>query len=135
MTKTPKATTRPPICIGETDADTLTSLALDAQTRMPEVARLLLAEIDRAKVVADNKVPADTVRMKSSVRFVDEASGVERQMQLVYPRNADIEAGRLSILTPVGAGLIGLKEGQTIIWPDRSGHEHRLRIIAVTPGA
>jgi regulator of nucleoside diphosphate kinase len=52
---------------------------------------------------------------------------------LVYPAEADIEAGRISILTPVGAGLIGLAEGASILWPDRDGHERRLRIIAVTP--
>jgi hypothetical protein len=44
--------------------------------------------------------------MQSTVKFVDEASGVERTLQLVYPQAADIEAERISILSLVGAGLL-----------------------------
>src|SRR3546814_10983915 len=71
--------------------------------------------------------------MNSHVTFVDEGSGSRREVQLVYPENADIANGRISILTPVGAGLIGLSEGQTITWPDRDGHDRRLRIEQVRP--
>jgi regulator of nucleoside diphosphate kinase len=53
-------------------------------------------------------------------------------VQLVYPAEADIEAGRISILTPIGAGLIGLREGQSILWPDREGRERRLTVVRVT---
>ena len=52
-------------------------------------------------------------------------------LKLVYPHDADIEAGRISIMSLVGAGLIGLRAGQSISWPDRSGHERSLRIIEV----
>src|SRR3546814_17088771 len=71
--------------------------------------------------------------MNSHVTFVDEGSGSRREVKLVYPENADIANGRISILTPVGAGLIGLSEGQTITWPDRDGHDRRLRIEPVPP--
>jgi regulator of nucleoside diphosphate kinase len=50
-----------------------------------------------------------------------QASGADRTVELVYPRDADISAGRVSILTPVGAGVIGLRTGQSILWPDRDG--------------
>src|SRR3546814_1242385 len=63
--------------------------------------------------------------MGSSVTFIDEKSRAERTVRLVYPAEADIAAGRMSILTPVGAGLIGLSVGQSINWPDRGGIEHR----------
>src|SRR3546814_4104120 len=66
--------------------------------------------------------------MNAEVEFVDEASEATRIVQLVYPRQADIAANRISILTPVGAGLIGLREGQSILWPDREGNERRLTI-------
>src|SRR3546814_8900207 len=52
--------------------------------------------------------------MSSQVEFIDEANGEARTIQLVYPHEADIAAGRVSILTPVGAGLIGLRQGQSI---------------------
>jgi regulator of nucleoside diphosphate kinase len=70
--------------------------------------------------------------MHATVRFIDEASGKDYSYQLAYPGEADISAGRISILTPVGAGLIGLREGQSILWPDREGHERELKIVAVS---
>src|SRR3546814_3166469 len=94
---------------------------------------MLLAEIDRAEIHTAETLPANTAAMNSHVTFVDEGSGSRREVQLVYPENADIANGRISILTPVGAGLIGLSEGQTLTWPDRDGHDRRLRIEQVRP--
>ena len=37
----------------------------------------------------------------------------------------------ISVLTPVGAGLIGLRPDQVITWPDREGHARRLRVVEV----
>jgi len=102
--------------------------------RSPQVAEMLLAEINRAKVVDDARLPSDTVAMLSTVKFVDDETGVERTLQLVYPQDADIEAGRISILSLVGAGLLGLRAGQSISWPNRDGHERPLRIIEVSQG-
>lgn len=60
-----------------------------------------------------------------------QASGADRKVELVYPRDADISAGRVSILTPVGAGVIGLRTRQSILWPDRDGRERKLTIVKV----
>ena len=60
-----------------------------------------------------------------------QASGADRTVELVYPRDADISAGRVSILTPVGAGVIGLRTGQSILRPDRDGRERKLTIVKV----
>lgn len=131
MTTNRKAPVRPPLQIRETDAARISDLALDMESRMPEVVELLLAEISRAKIVADFRIAPDVVAMMSTVKFVDDASGVERTLQVVYPHETDIEAGRISIMSLVGAGLIGLRAGQSISWPDRAGHERPLRIIEV----
>ncbi len=128
---TRSAPKRPPIHMIDTEADTLTDLALARQERSPEVSALLLEEINRAKIHPANKIPADVVTMHSRVEFVDEASGASRTVELVYPADADIDAGRISIMTPVGAGLIGLREGQSILWPDRDGQQRRLSIVKV----
>ncbi|WP_296220348.1 GreA/GreB family elongation factor, partial [uncultured Sphingomonas sp.] len=56
-----------------------------------------------------------------------------RMVELVYPGDADIAQGRVSILTPIGAGLIGMRAGRSISWPDRDGRERLLRIVSVTP--
>jgi len=132
MTTNRKGPARPPLQIRETDAEQIGNLALQMEHRSPQVAEMLLAEINRAKVVDDARLPSETVAMLSTVKFVDDETGVERTLQLVYPQDADIEAGRISILSLVGAGLLGLRAGQSISWPNRDGHERPLRIIEVS---
>ncbi len=131
MNSTVKAKARPPILLCESDADRIADLAVGVESRLPQVAAMLLKEIDRARVVKDGALPADVVGMGSRVRFRDESAGTERTVRLVYPSEADIEAGKVSILTPIGAGLIGLREGQSIRWEDREGHPKILQVIAV----
>lgn len=128
----PQINTQPPILVRESDAERVTNLAIAAEDHSPQVALLLLGELNRAKVVPDAGLSAEIVAMQSTVTFIDEASGVERRLQLVYPHEADIAAGRISILSLVGAGLLGLRSGQSIMWPDRSGKQRPLRIIEVT---
>lgn len=94
---------------------------------------MLLAELDRAQAHTREAMPRGVVTMGATVEFIDEANGRRRSVRLVPPEEADIAAGRVSILTPVGAGLIGLSEGQSIRWPDRQGHERVLRIVNVEP--
>ncbi|MPT49108.1 MAG: nucleoside diphosphate kinase regulator [Sphingobium sp.] len=127
-----KATRRPPIHMIDNEADSLTGLAIGAEERLPQVSELLMTEIARAHIHSADKMPVDVVRMQSTVEFTDGTTGARRQVKLVYPREADIEAGRISILTPIGAGLIGLREGQSIIWPDRGGKERTLTIEKVS---
>ena len=131
MTTSARAQRRPSIQLRESDADRIADLAVGAEARLPQVAELLMQEIDRARIVPDDRLPADVVGMGSLVRFRDESTGAERTVRLVYPREADIAAGRISILTPIGAGLIGLKQGQSIRWEDRDGHPKVLQVIAV----
>ena len=52
--------------------------------------------------------------MGSQVVYRDEGTGRIREVALVYPHEADINLNRISVLTPVGAALIGLAEGQSI---------------------
>ncbi|MFC5421393.1 nucleoside diphosphate kinase regulator [Bosea eneae] len=125
-----KTQRKPKIIVGEIDHERLTGLATTALERIPEVAEELLAEMDRAKVVAPAKLPADVVRMGSFVTF-DSDSAQHRRVQLVYPGEADIEQGRISVLTPIGAALIGLAAGQSIAWTARDGKKHVLTVTAV----
>ena len=131
MTYDTTAAHRPPIHMIDSEAEALTNLALGAEDRQPDVSEMLLHEIGRARLHPAGKIPADVVTMFSTVEFTDKATGARRTLQLVYPGEADIAEGRMSILTPVGAGLIGLSVGQSINWPDRGGAEHRLTIVAV----
>jgi regulator of nucleoside diphosphate kinase len=130
-----KAGRRPAIHMIDTEAETLANLAVTVEERLPVVSTLLLEEIERATLCTAARIPADVVTMQSVVAFADEASGTTRTVQLVYPGDADIDAGRISILTLVGAGLIGLREGQSILWPGRDGHRRLLTITGVTQSA
>ncbi len=114
----------PAILVGADDQQRLTMLALDALQRVPDVATELLAEMERAEVV--NAVPASVVQMGSRVTFVAD-DGRERSVVLVYPGQADIGVGRISILTPIGTALIGLIGGPVhhlddARWPSAPPH-------------
>jgi regulator of nucleoside diphosphate kinase len=90
----------------------------------------LLRELDRARLVADAKMRDDVVRMGSTLSYVTD-TGDARTVTLVYPGEADIEAGKISIMTPIGTALIGLSPGQTITWEARDGRVHRLTVESV----
>ena len=96
----------------------------------------LQSELDRAIVVSSEAVPGDVVTMGSQVRYVDEATGLRRLVQVVYPAEANASAGKVSVLAPVGAALLGLSTGQTIEWDFPDGRR-RLRVeeIVLQPEA
>lgn len=92
-------------------------------------AERLSAELDRATVV--DVLPPGVAAPGSRVRFEDERTRAVRDATLVYPREADATAGRISVLAPVGAALLGLAAGDRIRWPLPDGREARIRIVAV----
>jgi regulator of nucleoside diphosphate kinase len=121
---------KPNIVVSHRDQDSLTTLATGAMTRFPEVAEELLFEMDRAEIVAPDAVPASVVQMGSWVVFSTD-DGQTRRHRLVFPGDADIAAGKISILTPIGTALIGLSEGQSIAWETRDGRMRRLTVVRV----
>lgn len=121
----------PPVVISAADEERLYGLASAAASRTPAVSRLLLREIERATVVAPEDVPAGVVVMHSHVAYRDEATGETRRVQLVYPPDADIDAGRVSVLTLIGAGLLGLAAGQSILCPMQDGRERLITVLEV----
>ena len=95
------------------------------------LADALDAELDRAVRVPDEEVPPDVVTMNSRVVFEEVAGGIRREVVLVYPSHANVREGRLSVLAPIGAALIGLSTGQEIDWTLPNGREVVLRILSV----
>jgi regulator of nucleoside diphosphate kinase len=77
-------------------------------------------------------MPSQVVTIGSEVEVHDAKSGVRRCLRLVLPSDADIDAGRVSILTPMGAAIIGLRKGQSINWPYPDGSTRMLKIMKVT---
>jgi regulator of nucleoside diphosphate kinase len=91
----------------------------------------LEGELARAMIVPREQIPHDVATMNSRVVFQNETTGERREVTLVYPREADIDAGKISILVPVGTALLGLRVGQSIDWELPSGEKQRYRVIDV----
>ena len=98
---------------------------------MAEVGDQLLTELERARVVAQKKLPADVVRLGSKVSF-STTDGFDRTYQLVWPSDANISEDKVSVMTPIGAALIGLSEGQSIPWKARDGRSLSLTVVKVS---
>jgi len=134
MIETFHSSDKPEIIVSDADQRRLTILATNALDRVPEVAEELLAEMERARVVPAESVPPNTVRMDSTVVYRAD-DGRERQVKLVFPGQADIAEGKISILTPIGTALIGLTEGQSISWLTRDGHRRTMTVLRVEASA
>jgi regulator of nucleoside diphosphate kinase len=123
---------RPQIHLLASESDLVADLALQAEHRHPVVAAMLLEEIERAELHDPETLPDDAIRLASNVDFVDERTHQLRKVVLVLPAHANIAEGRISILTPMGAALYGLRTGDSIDWPDLDGKSRRIRIVRVT---
>lgn len=126
---------RPPLHLLASESDLVAGLALQAEHRNPVVAAMLLGEIERAELHEADTLPADAVMIGSEVSFVDERTKLLRTVTLVLPIDANIAEGRISILTPMGAALYGLRAGDAIDWPDIDGNARRITIKRVTQPA
>ena len=122
----------PPIVLDAAYSERLEALAATAM-RGPaaELGDRLMREVARATVLPSDEMPGDVVNIGSEVSFRDEVTGREQAVTIVLPAEADIAKGRVSVLTPIGAALIGLKAGASIGWETREGEERRMTVLAV----
>lgn len=109
----------------------LESLAGAAMERFPEAAYPLVTKLSRARLIAASKLPMDCVTVGSSVTYQDELTGRALQVTLVFPEQADISRGLVSVLTPIGVALLGLRPGNRVRWETRAGEERALSVLAV----
>lgn len=123
--------TRSPITLSRLDIERIETLLEAPALRDSPVASRLRAEFDRADIVEPADMPHDVVSMNSSADCADETSGKHYTLTLVYPKDADADAGRISVLAPVGSALLGLRVGQSIDWPGEGGKTHRLKVTAI----
>ena len=121
------------IFVTRQDFDRLTRLLeIYGSGREADAYAVLEEELGRAQVVEAAEIPPDVVTMNSRVRFQDTDTREELEVTLVYPKRADVEKGRISVLAPVGSALLGLSVGQAIEWPVPAGKLRHLRVVAVT---
>jgi len=87
--------------------------------------------LDDADIVAATDISADVVTMRSRVQVSDPDTNESMDWTLCYPQDADAAQGRVSVLSPAGASLLGLKVGDEASWLRRDGSRARLRIMAI----
>lgn len=124
---------RPPIAIDANHLARLAALSSLTSGPMVEVSEYLREEIDRAHVLPAEKLRPDIVNLGSRVEFRDKQTGKVQEIILVYPFDADIARRRVSVLTPVGAALLGLSVNQTISFHTRAGERRELTVLKVRP--
>lgn len=112
---------RPPIIVSSLDMERLEHLLDSLPAAQSGTRDSLLEELARAELVEPEDMPLDVVTMNSRVRFVMNGAAQEFDMSLAYPKDVDGAADKLSILTPVGSALLGLKVGDSIDWAGPGG--------------
>lgn len=126
---------KPAIVIDAQHLDHLHALVYGGMIRDPDLADELLAELARAKVVTSGAMPADVADIGNLVLYRDETTGREQEVTLVFPEEADITRRRVSVFTPIGVALLGLREGARFEWRTRTGELRNLVVVRVSPVA
>ena len=120
------------IYVTENDMDRLRSLITAVQNgddRDRPYLSALESELDHATVVAPEEIAPDVVTMNSRVRLRDGRSSWI--MTLVFPESADPEEGRISVLAPLGAALLGCRVGQKVEFRVPGGEARSCEILSV----
>lgn len=82
----------------------------------------LVGEMETAQILDDGEMPKDVIRFNTMVTIASEA-GWHKKFKLVLPSNSDVKNNHISILTPMGAAVIGYAEGDSLVWEFPSGNQ------------
>jgi regulator of nucleoside diphosphate kinase len=118
------------IYITEHDYERLTEFIEEIQmadSKDKDYLTILQEELDQAKIVPSSEIPGDVITMNSQVCLIDQNTREEEVFILVFPRDADISQGRVSVLAPIGTAMLGYRAGEVIRWK-MPGGERRLKV-------
>ena len=122
---------KPQIILSSLDLDRIEALlAAIPASAFPGKADLQ-AELDLADVLAPEEMPPTVVTMNSTVQFTIVETGKSFCLTLVYPRDMDGSADRVSIFAPVGSALLGMSVGDELAWPGPGGKAMTVRVKEV----
>lgn len=116
--------TATPVILTRTDYEILNSYVKNLQgmqVNERENFSKLYGELKKAQIVEDDSLPADIVRLGSTVVIKDLMTNRDMTVTIVLPQQADIKQKKVSVLAPIGTALIGFKKGQTVNWNVPSG--------------
>jgi regulator of nucleoside diphosphate kinase len=129
-TTTSSGEIKPRITLTAKDYERLSLLARAAEDQMPDLVSVLTGELERAHILVDGQAE-QTICMGSEAEFRDDTTGKVQTVTLVYQGEADISRRKISVLTPIGTALIGLRAGDSITWETRNGETRRLTVFQV----
>lgn len=122
-----------PIYVTRADKDRLLEVIFEAESgeyRNSEYTRRLRGELQRAHVVEPEQVPPDVITMNSRAALLDQETDEREEWTLVYPEDADVGAGKISVLAPVGAAMLGYRVGDVFEW-ETPGGKRVLKVEAI----
>jgi len=90
----------------------------------------LLEELRRGELVDSREVASTVVTMNSRVRLRDLDTDEQMEYTLVFPKDSDIETGRISVMSPIGTAILGYSVGDTIEWTVPAG-KRRIKVEAL----
>lgn len=126
--------TDPMIYVTQADAEKIQALLWEAGAsdyRGSPYLKQLRQELERAQIVEPQQIPADVITMNSTAVLVDVETGEEMVYTLVFPDQADLSEGKISILAPIGTGMLGYRVGSSFAW-ETPGGRRTLRVDKVT---
>ena len=112
------------------DLERLQKLIVDAQSteyRKSKYLEILKGELARANIVAPQEIPPTVVTMNSTIELVDMDTNEEETYTLVFPEDADLSKGKISVLAPIGTAMLGYEIGDIFEWDVPAG-KRRLRV-------
>ncbi|MET1116127.1 MAG: nucleoside diphosphate kinase regulator [Comamonas sp.] len=122
---------KPQIILSSLDLDRIEALLAAIPASVFPGKADLQAELDRADVVEPAQMPPNVVTMNSTVQFELLETRQDFRLTLVYPRDIDGSADRVSIFAPVGSALLGLSVGDELAWPGPGGKVMTVRVTGI----
>lgn len=89
----------------------------------------LVGELESAQICDETDMPKDVIRFNTMITIVSK-NGWRKKFKLVMPNDSDVRNDKISILTPMGAAVMGYAEGDSLVWEFPSG-EQKLTIEKV----
>ncbi len=91
----------------------------------------LAENVEFSDQVASQDIPSNVVTMYSQVEIRDLRTQAQQKLTICYPQDAEPSKGFISVLSPVGASLLGLQVGAVAHWQSPGGEEASAEVLAI----
>jgi len=124
---------RPQLFIARSQHKHLKKIIAEAFRNKDRVAPFLSAEVERAMLCDDKALPADRIVLNCQVSYRLDWGPATAYRTLVLPEDLHDESSQISLLSPIGTALLGLRKGdQMPVFLPGTGF-HKLYVEGVKP--